>query len=169
MKKIFLSTAILVTLVSLNVYAKNSTLTANQIQQVKLIKVPLIVPTYIPSNYKLEKIETVSSQLTGPGQGSNYSITYSDNAFNKFTIETTTGGVGDLPYKEVKQVKTKFGVTYLYKETNCLQSSWLEYNKNFYKIISGEDCGNKYKDDMHSNALSVAEAEKVMKSLTFIK
>lgn len=169
MKKIFLSTAIIASLISLNVYAKNSALTANQIQQVKLIKVPLIVPTYIPANYKLEKIQTVSSEIKNMDQGNNYSITYSDNALNKFTIETVTGGVGDLPYKEVKQVKTKFGVTYLYKEKNCLQSSWLQYNKNFYKIISGEDCGSEYKNDMHANALSITEAEKVMKSLTFIK
>ena len=149
-------------------YAKDTDLSAIQLQLLKTIKVTVIAPLYLPKGYSLEKVEAVSENAKGPGQGNHYNLTYS-NLAKRFSIETISGGVGDIPYQEVKKVQTKFGTTYIYYNDSCLQTSWLEYNKNFYKLISGEKCGYKYKLDMHENPITVLEAEKILKSLTLVK
>ncbi|XQQ05757.1 MAG: hypothetical protein EDM05_66670 [Leptolyngbya sp. IPPAS B-1204] len=56
----------------------------------KNIPVKIVLPTYIPDGFKVEKVEVGDDKRFGPG----YSITYSDDSNNCFEISGASGGFG---------------------------------------------------------------------------
>lgn len=129
-----------------------------QIEKLEQLGIHILVPQIIPNGYKIKDVKAIYEEFTGPGTGNHYEIHYSKNS-NSFVIESTAGGIGDIFSKEVKIIKTQFGDIRIYKENNCILSSWIEYKNHFYRIIS---------TNYENNSLSISELEETLKSLVLI-
>ena len=150
-------------------------------QQLRLLKTTLIkgaTPTYVPTGFKLEKVQVEADRDTRVG-GISYTIFYRryDIGSNKdlcFAIEATNGGIGDLPegIQSFPVNSPIFGKTtleygkYGQAKNPTFLSSWLgEERGPFYRfagagIIPGFlNCTN----------ISAQEAIRVTESLRYIK
>ncbi|WNZ25060.1 hypothetical protein HJG54_20865 [Leptolyngbya sp. NK1-12] len=78
-----------VTAAKLSSQDKNKLLEIDQ-NNYKNIPVKIVLPTYIPDGFKVEKVEVGDDKRFGPG----YSITYSDDSNNCFEISGASGGFG---------------------------------------------------------------------------
>lgn len=181
-KKILLSTVLTVALtVSSVAQASGSGLSNTQLQQLKVLKIPVVLPSYIPTGFKVEKVEAIA-EAAGVGGGNHYKVTYRKNLSNgisEFYIEHATGGIGDVGFDVSKstKVKTKFGNADMFVDSvnvyanvkfkNCIATEWLEYKHNFYRIGSGGGCSEK--PDNSIQRVSKEEAIKILKSFSVIK
>lgn len=151
-------------------------LTSPQKQLLKSLKIKVAVPSYIPVGFELEKVFVEVSRHSGVG-GTGYTILYSryDNNSNKdfcFAIESTNGGIGDLPegIRSFPINSPVFGKTTLeygqYGDAKkpTFLSSWLGEEKGpFYRFVGvGLVPGTS-----NCNNISTQEAIRVTQSLRY--
>ncbi|MEK7435114.1 MAG: hypothetical protein AABZ74_18430 [Cyanobacteriota bacterium] len=188
LKKILLSTFFAITLNS-NVFANVAGLSNPQLQQLKALGISVVLPSYIPKGFEVDKVEAVIAKFSGmgtaPKTGDNhYKVTYSkklkDGKTSEFSIETVAWGVGDVMQTNPIKVKTKIGEFLVYidsnfvpnnkKLKNCIDTEWVSYKNTFYRITSGSGC--RLKDDVDDNSVQRVSNEdilKILKSLQVIK
>lgn len=182
-KKLQISTLAFTSLFLLNntVLAKNvDGLTPTQLQQLKLLSLPVLVPSYIPKGFSLSSVSILN---VGSTVGSSYKITYkktlTDGKTSEFFIETANDGIGEIFLSNPLKVKTKFGDTQIYvdamtendtniKVDNCIYMDWLCYKNNCYRLVSGGACTDDKEKDW-INRISKEDAIKVIQSIHEIK
>lgn len=151
-----------------------------QLQILKSVGIKIVVPTYIPSNFKVESVRNTSDKNY---QG--YRVIYRRKNNFCFSIEATTGGVGDstdlehsLPYNS-----PLFGKGILYYGNNTdnylrkqprlyeMTTPWMTA-KNFpaFYSFNGANWFSEEKVKPRCNKdISPTEAIKVIKSLQYLK
>jgi len=154
-----------------------SQLNPEQLRLLRALGLKIAVPTYVPSGFKLEKVQAEVEQNTRFG-GVGYTLFYRRYDANSgkdfcFAIEATNGGIGDLPDgKRSYPVNSPvFGKTTLeygeYGQASSLTflSNWLgERNGPFYHFVGAEVISGLAR----CNNVSVQEAIQIIESLRYL-
>jgi hypothetical protein len=169
--------------------AKAAQLTPQQVEQLKSIifkdtldkphKVEAILPTYLPPGFKLDSFKVSSD---GSNFGKKYEISYKNASNDSFKIYTYAPGpgAGGLPYApKLKAVHSPaFGVVIIgYKEFDkTSDKSSIDVSIRARPPLANNISENSPSDgdssawgyDLHSDTLSLAEATKIVESLSYL-
>ena len=169
--------------------AKASQLTPQQVEQLKNIifkntagkphKVEAILPTYLPPGFKLDSFKVSSD---GSNYGEKYEISYKNASNDSFKINTYAPGPGAGPppyapklkavnspafgeviigYKEFDKTSDKSSIDVMIRARPPLANNTSENSPS-----DGDSSAWSY--DLHSDTLSLAEATKIVESLSYL-
>jgi hypothetical protein len=169
--------------------AKAAQLTAQQVEQLKNIifkntagkphKVEAILPTYLPPGFKLDSFKVLSD---GRNYGEKYEVSYKNASNNSFKITTIAPGpgAGYSPYapkfKEVSSPAfgeviigyTEFDKTSDKPSTDVIIGVSPPLANNTSENSPSDGGSSVWHYQLHSNTLSLAEATKIVESLSYL-
>lgn len=169
--------------------AKAAQLTPQQVEQLKNIifkntagkphKVEAILPTYLPPGFKLDSFKVSSD---GSNFGEKYEVSYKNASNNSFKITTYAPGLGAgfSPYapkfKEVSSPAfgeviigyTEFDKTSDKPSTDVIIGVSPPLANNTSENSPSDGGSSVWHYQLHSNTLSLAEATKIVESLSYL-
>ncbi|NEQ42055.1 MAG: hypothetical protein F6K00_00250 [Leptolyngbya sp. SIOISBB] len=156
-------------------------LSPTQTAQIRVLGLPLVLPTAIPDEFGVVQIETQSDERFG-----GYQILYRDGSDRCFLIEYTVGGVGDLPATEnrlplnppiLADDTVEYGLNSgPYVDTSLreqfpepsLISDWLPVEGGFVRLAGAALINNSLVPAVPCTNLAVEEAVAIIDSLAVI-
>lgn len=101
----------------------NSQLSQTQINQLKTLGVKIAVPSYVPAGFKVDSVRVKPCPSGGRRFCPDYAIIYRNSNNSCFAIESTGGGIGDMPSENLEQ-------SYPVNNPILGKSTVLKYRKN---------------------------------------
>lgn len=136
---------------------------------------PIVLPTWIPSGFKLEKVHSKlgrNVKVYDRELAIIYSSALPNGKRQRFALEAGFDGLGDLMYDETKIIRSSVGDIYLIYEPfdpdenkkldNYVMTEWFDVGNLAWHYVGmfGFDDG-----DPDMEMISLADTEKILKSL----
>lgn len=159
-------------------------LTETQKQQLINTKITIPLPTWIPEGFAVTKIVTKTGKSIKL-EDKIYTVTYTKNLTKgnslKFSIDAGFEGLGDLPYEDGEEIKSKVGNIYLYyepfeedmngkkvKAVGFIMTEWFIVNKlSFHAFFHSQNPNDK--PDTTKPRISKADVKKILQSMQVLK
>ncbi|MBW4512145.1 MAG: hypothetical protein KME64_37455 [Scytonematopsis contorta HA4267-MV1] len=148
-------------------------LTTTQLKVLRSIGLNIALPTYVPANFRLSRASVEAGRENA--QGLRYLVVYENYDGDRcFAIESTSGGIGDLPPGSNSYAINSplFGKSSLEQglygnaKQQTLLSQWLgSKNGPFYRFVGA----NVAPELSRCNNISPQEAVKVTQSIRYLK
>ncbi len=147
-------------------------LTPLQVKVLRATGLPVLLPTYMPQGFQLERIIINISTKTRFGGGPSYKAIYrgGDTAF---IIESASGGIGGVPGDVLKVVNSKLlGKVNLISSSQAggmkktdLISDWARYENHFFRLTGP----GFYSETEKLQSISPVDAEQILIFLRQVK
>ena len=144
----------------------------------------VILPAWIPEGFAVTKIVTKTGKSIKL-EDKIYTVTYTKKLSNsnslKFSIDAGFEGLGDLPYEDGEEIKSKVGNIYLFYEPyeedmngkkekafGFIMTEWFNINKlAFHASFNSQNPNDK--PDKTKPKISKADVKKILQSLIVLK